>query len=439
MNYTETIDFLFQSLPMFQRVGGVAYNKDLLRTIQMCDYLSNPQNKFTSIHIGGTNGKGSVVHFLGSVLQEHGLKVGYYTSPHYLDFRERIKINGVYIEEDYVVNFVQEHKEKFLSLQLSFFEMTVGMAFSYFADQKVDIALIEVGMGGRLDSTNVIHPIMSIITNISFDHMAYLGNTLPEIAKEKAGIVKRRIPLVVGERQQETTAVFEEKSQSKNANLYFSEDYYRAEFIDQEIQTQGKSRYCVYKGNEIYFENLVLDALGPFQAKNLVTTLCALEHLNAGTNSFSLDKELIEKGLCHVKTNTAFMGRWQVVNDTPLVICESAHNLAGFEMLKRQFLDIQTRKVHFVFGTVSDKDLDSILPFLPSQASYYLSELSIPRSMSISSLSSHFSKGNLSFEVFHSVYEAYLAAFANAKSNNDVVLIGGSIFTVADFLSQHKN
>jgi dihydrofolate synthase / folylpolyglutamate synthase len=439
MNYHETVEFLFQSLPMFQRIGGAAYNKDLLRTIQMCDYLSNPQNKFSSIHIGGTNGKGSVVHFLGSVLQEHGLKVGYYTSPHYLDFRERIKINGKYIEEDYVINFVQENKDKFMGLQLSFFEMTVGMAFSYFADQKVDIALIEVGMGGRLDSTNVIHPLMSIITNISFDHMAYLGSTLPDIAKEKAGIIKRRIPIVLGEKQPETAAVFIDKAMSKHSNLFFAEEYYQAEFIDQEIQTLGKSRYRISKGNEVYFENLELDALGPFQAKNLVTTLCALEQLNIGSNSFTLEKHLIEKGLSKIKANTSFIGRWHVVNDTPLVICESAHNIAGFKLLKNHFFDLQTRKIHFVFGTVSDKDLDSILPFLPTHASYYLSEVNIPRSMGIQVLSSYFSKGNFNFELFDSVYEAFLAAFAEAKRNNDIVLIGGSIFTVADFLSHHTN
>ncbi len=420
---------------MFQRIGAAAYHKDLLRTIQMCDLLSNPQNRFPSIHVGGTNGKGSVVHFLGSVLQEHGLRVGYYTSPHYVDFRERIKINGKYIEEDYVVEFVENYKEQFIKLNLSFFEMTVGMAFSYFSDQRVDIALIEVGMGGRLDSTNIIHPQMSVITNISFDHMAFLGNTLPEIAKEKAGIIKRRIPVIIGEKNQETQSVFLDRAQSKQSKLFFSEDCFQTQFLSQDLSSEGKSYYKVTRDNEIYFEKLALDSLGPFQSKNLTTALCALEQLNLGSNSFSLDKHLIEKGLSNIKANTGFMGRWHIVNDNPLIICESAHNIAGFEMLKKYFFDVQTRKIHFVFGTVADKDLTTILPLLPTNAKYYLSELSIPRTMNISNLASSFSGVQLDIQEFDSVYDSFQSAYANARSNNDIILVGGSIFTVADFLT----
>jgi len=403
MDYQSTLDYLFSQLPMFQRVGASAYKADLNNTIELCKLLHNPQNKFKSIHIAGTNGKGSTSHMLASILQEAGYKVGLYTSPHLKDFRERVKVNGVMITEQDVVDFVIKHQSEFEKINLSFFEWTVGLAFDYFSKQQVDIAVIETGLGGRLDSTNVITPLVSVITNIGKDHTQFLGETLEKIASEKAGIIKVNIPVVIGETQQETKLVFIKKALEKKAKIYFA---------DKILENTYES-----------------DLKGIYQEKNKKTVLAAIQQLvECG---FSISEDNIKKGLLSVVKNTGLLGRWQILSENPLTICDTGHNEAGIKEVLDQIALTKHDKLHFVFGAVNDKEIDSILAMLPKEATYYFCQAKIPRALDVNIL---YEKSK-EFDLNGTKYESVEGAIIHAKSRaliNDLVFIGGSTFVVAE-------
>jgi len=402
MNYQDTLDWMFSQLPMYQRQGAVAFKKDLTNSIAFSKELNFPEKKFKSIHVGGTNGKGSTSHMMASVLQEAGYKVGLYTSPHLKNFTERIRINGIEVPRDYVVNFIDNHK-LFLEQQgLSFFEMTVGMAFNYFAKESVDIAIIEVGLGGRLDSTNIITPEVSVITNIGYDHMQFLGETLPEIAFEKAGIIKASIPVVIGERQKGVEHVFKDKATALNAYIVFASDY------DFQYET---------------------DQLGAYQSKNLKTAVIALRHLG-GLNISDVD---IEKGLKRVFKNTNFKGRWQVLQERPKVICDTAHNKEGLNYISKQLQQEDFDKLHVVLGVVNDKKLDTVLGFFPKNAAYYFCRPDIPRGLDQKELQQKSKEYDLLGDDYESVKAAYKAALNSAKEG-DLVYVGGSTFVVAEVI-----
>ena len=404
MNYQETTEWLFNQLPMFQQQGASAYKKDLSNTIALVNHLNNPENKFKSIHVAGTNGKGSTSSMLASILQEAGCKVGLYTSPHLKDFRERIKINGKEITEDYVVQFVKENKSFFEQNQLSFFEMTVGLAFEYFANEKVDVAIIEVGLGGRLDSTNIITPLVSVITNIGFDHTQFLGNTLELIATEKAGIIKNNIPVVIGECLPETKNVFIDIAHKNNSPIHFAQD------------------------NKI--QDLPCDLLGDYQIQNKKTVLQAIELLN---NHFTISDQAIKQGLLNVVKNTGLLGRWQQLGENPTIICDTAHNAHGLQIVMNQIKKQKFNQLHIVLGVVNDKDLDSILPLFPKNAFYYFCKPTISRGLDTAILKENALEYNLKGTECNSVSEAYALARLEA-SKNDFIYIGGSTFVVAEII-----
>lgn len=404
MTYQETTEWLFNQLPMFQTQGASAYKKDLTNTIALVNHLNNPEKKFKSIHVAGTNGKGSTSSMLASILQEAGYKVGLYTSPHLKDFRERIKINGKKISKKYVVSFVQNNKSFFEEHQLSFFEMTVGLAFQYFADEKVDVAIIEVGMGGRLDSTNIITPLVAVITNIGLDHTQFLGNTLTLIASEKAGIIKQSIPVVIGEYNQETKPVFKNKAQELNAPIYFAQD------------------------NETPY--LPCGLLGDYQQQNIKTVLQAIKIIQ---NYFLISTQHIQNGLLQVIQNTGLFGRWQQLGINPIIVCDTAHNAHGLQIVMNQISKYNFDLLHFILGVVNDKDLESILPLFPKNAKYYFCKPNILRGLDANLLKEHALKYQLNGEVFNSVSEAYEFALATANPD-DFVFIGGSTFVVAEII-----
>ena len=403
MNYRATLDWMFSRLPMYQRQGDSAFKKDLTNIQLFCDHLGNPQNGFKSIHVAGTNGKGSTSHMLASILQESGLKVGLYTSPHLKDFRERIRVNGIPIGEQSVIEFIDSNKAFLENQQLSFFEMTVGMAFDYFADEKVDIAVIEVGLGGRLDSTNIIHPILSVITNIGFDHMQFLGNTLPEIAFEKAGIIKNNTPVVISETQQETKPVFLNKSTSENAPIYFASDE--------------------------KFPDYPCDLQGDYQKKNKAGVLKSIEILRK--LDLKISETAIRKGLEKVVKNTGLKGRWQIVREDPKVICDTAHNKEGLEIVLTQLKREKAENYFFVLGFVKEKNLDEVLALFPKKARYFFCKPDIPRGMDEHELQKKALERGINGQIYPSVKTAYQAALKVA-SKNDVIYVGGSTFVVAE-------
>ena len=413
MNYLETCDWLFNQLPMYQRSGKAAYKADLSNTTLLMNHLSNPQFGFKSVHVAGTNGKGSTSHMIASVLQESGYKVGLYTSPHLTDFRERIKINGEMISENFVIDFVAENKSFFEESHLSFFEMTVGLAFDYFREQQVDIAVVEVGLGGRLDSTNVLLPEVSVITNIDLDHTQFLGNTLEAIAKEKAGIIKANTPVVIGKYQKETASVFQEISESKNTKL---------------ILAYSESNEDLVK----------LDLLGEYQKENSQTAKTVLGCLTQGNTmsgkAFSkIDPNTIKKGLGRVVVNTGLKGRWQVLAKDPLTICDTAHNYSGLSSVMSQLASLNASVLHLVIGIVNDKNLKSLIPLFPENAKYYFCEADTKRALPVEDLESNFAEHNRRGSSYSSVLEAYAAAKMNAEEN-DIIYIGGSTFVVAEVL-----
>jgi len=426
--YKDTLDYLYTQLPMFQRVGPQAFKKDLTNITALCKALDQPQKQFKAIHIAGTNGKGSTAHMLSSVLQETGYSVGLYTSPHYKDFRERIKRNGKLISKKHVVDFVATHKALFEEIQPSFFEITVALAFQYFADQKVDIAIIETGLGGRLDSTNVLHPLLSIITNISLDHQQFLGDTLPEIAGEKAGIIKPGVPVIISEYQEEVATVFKEKAAAVNTTIWFADQEYQIELL---ANTLKYSSYSVTTNDGPQFEELKLGLTGNYQQKNLAGVLKAVEWLAA--NGFQISDKHTLSGLRKVAQNSRMLGRWQVIDTNPITICESAHNAGGLALLKEQ-LQLQSHdQLHFVFGMVNDKHPSKVIPYLPKDATYYFAKANIPRGMDAQELTTIMNAEGLKGNAYKSVKKAFKAARKQAQPN-DLILIGGSIFIVAEVL-----
>ena len=426
MNYNETLNWMFNKLPMYQRIGAAAYKADLNTTIEILNHLGNPQHNFKSIHIAGTNGKGSVSHSLASVFQEAGYKTALYTSPHLRDFRERIRINGEMISEDKVVSFIDKNKQKLEELELSFFEMTVAMAFDYFSKEKVDIAIVEVGMGGRLDSTNVIRPELSLITNISLDHVKFLGENEALIAVEKAGIIKPKTPVVIGETQERSKDVFIEKAKEQNSPIYFADKI--MECRKNETESIEYQDFDIYKNNALYLKNLQYPLLGNYQKKNLATIICALDIVR---DKFNIKDEHILNGLAKVITNTGLMGRWQIINKKPLAIADTGHNVAGINEVVKQLSETKFDKLHFVLSVVNDKDIDGILKLLPDYAEYYFCKADIPRGLDANILAEKAIAVGLKGKVYPSVRQAYESACLNAKEG-DLVFVGGSNFTVAE-------
>ena len=426
MTYKETLDWMFNKLPMYQRIGAAAYKADLNNTIQLLQLLDNPHHNFKSVHVAGTNGKGSTSHMLASVFQEAGYKTGLYTSPHLIDFRERIRINGEMIPEENVVQFIDTYKAKFEAMELSFFEMTVGMAFDYFSKEKVDIAIVEVGMGGRLDSTNLITPELSIITNIDFDHMKFLGDTRAKIAYEKAGIIKPGIPVVIGETHPETEQVFIDKAKEGNSPIYFADQVFDCDKIH--IESNTTQQFDVWKNSELYMEALEIPLMGNYQQKNLTTVMCSLDLLRG---KFDLTEDHIRDGIGKVISNTHLMGRWQILNSDPLTIADTGHNVAGITEVVRQLADMHYEKLHFVLGMVNDKDIESVLQLLPRGADYYFCKADIPRGLDANILAEKAFDMGLRGMVYESVNHAYRSAVNNARFG-DIVFIGGSNFTVAE-------
>ncbi|GAA3784958.1 folylpolyglutamate synthase/dihydrofolate synthase family protein [Corallibacter vietnamensis] len=404
MTYQDTIDWMFSRLPMYQRQGKIAYKADLENTIRLAKHLKNPEKSLHAIHVAGTNGKGSTSHMLASVLQETGFKVGLFTSPHLKDFRERIKVNGRLVSKAFVIGFIKRNKTFLEANKLSFFEMTSGMAFEFFKKQNVDIAVIEVGLGGRLDSTNIITPKVSVITNIGLDHTLFLGNTLKEIAREKAGIIKPQVPVVIGETQEETTPVFKGIAKQNDSSIYFA---------DQLIKKTYES-----------------DLKGSYQQNNIKTVLQTLKILN-GVEHYSISKSSIIKGLNNVVKNTGLQGRWQVIQNTPKVICDTAHNKEGLTYVFSQIKKEPHKSLHIVFGVVNDKDVTSILSLFPKKATYYFCKPNVPRGFDEKKLQSIFLSEGYIGKSYSSVNEAVKTAKETAN-DDDLIFIGGSTFVVAE-------
>lgn len=405
--YQETLDYLYSRLPVFQHIGKAAYKADLNNTIALMSALGNPEKNLKCIHVGGTNGKGSVSSMLAAVFTKHGYKTGLYTSPHLIDFRERIRINGEMIPKENVIQFTEQVKPLIEEISPSFFEITVGMAFDYFRKEQVDIAIIEVGMGGRLDSTNVVSPLLSVITNIGWDHMEFLGDTLAKIAAEKAGIIKPGIPVVVGESHEETKPVFTAKASALESSLTFAGPAPDNWINDCELK-------------------------GIYQKRNLGTLYSAIQVLEH--SGFEFNHELISDALKNVKKISGLKGRWEIIQNNPFVVADTAHNLDGLKLTIEQFLSSQAAQYHFVLGVVNDKDLSKILPLFPEKAKYYFSKPSVMRGLPAQQLQSTAAEYGLSGDVYNDVKSAYKAALQQA-SQNDAIYIGGSTFVVADLLS----
>jgi dihydrofolate synthase/folylpolyglutamate synthase len=432
MTYEEMLDYLYSKLPMFHRIGAAAYKNNLDNTITFCKALDNPENKFRSVHIAGTNGKGSVSHMLSSIFQEAGYKTGLYTSPHLVDFRERIRINGEMISKDWLIQFVEKYDSLIQEISPSFFEVTVAMAFDYFAENKVDIAVIETGLGGRLDSTNVITPELSVITNISYDHQNLLGETLAEIAGEKAGIIKNNIPVVVGMHHIETDLVFIKKTSEQQAKLLFAPDHYQPQhpyYKNGLLEVEYKNE------NSPELINISSPLAGHYQLENFATVLQAVELLN--DSGFKISKAHIVSGIKNVKINTGLRGRWEILGENPLIICDVAHNEAGLKSVFAQVASMPHENLHIVYGMVKDKDITKALSLLPKDATYYFTQPDLPRALEVNELYNEATKMGLHGSVNKTVAMAYDAAVAKAASN-DIVIIVGSIFVAAEVLGRDK-
>ena len=434
MRYQETIDYLYTRLPMFSRIGAAAIKPNLDNTIAICKFLGHPEKKIKTIHIAGTNGKGSTSHMLASIFQEAGYKTGLYTSPHLYDFRERIKVNGQMCPQDFVIDFTNKVKPCIEKIEPSFFEITVGMAFDYFVQEKVDIAIIETGLGGRLDSTNVIEPELSIITNIGFDHMALLGNTLEAIASEKAGIIKKDTPVVIGTLDTATKKVFEDKANKENAPIYFAEDF--IEFISFQNNWQN----ALFEFNQpmihlldapLFPKNFTIECDLPakYQAKNLKAVLVAAQLLS--TMGWKLTSGKVMKALSQIKKNNGLMGRWECIQESPRVILDVAHNEHGVHALLEQLASLHYQQLHIVTGMVKDKDIQAVLQLLPKNALYYFTQSHIPRALPVHELAVQASVLGLNGHSFEDVNIALKGAIKNANLN-DLILVIGSIFLVAE-------
>lgn len=432
MNYTQTLEYLYAQLPMFHRVGGQAYKANLDNTIALCNLLNNPQNTFRTIHVTGTNGKGSVSHILASILQTAGHRTGLYTSPHLKDFRERIRVNGKKIPSGSVAGFINRYRDNIEKIKPSFFELTVGMAFDYFRHQQVDIAVIEVGMGGRLDSTNIIHPILSVITNVGYDHTQFLGNTLDKIAVEKAGIIKSGIPVVIGETDINTQRIFINTAEENQSEIVFADQLFSVNHHQLTGTRQNKRKFEVYKDNSSYINGLVLPLAGQYQCKNILTVLAACEQLKK--YGYSLPESAVLKGTRNVIKNTGLQGRWQVIGTRPLIICDTGHNESGLLEVIGQIATTPHKHLHFVFGVVKDKNLDPILALLPENATYYFCQPDIPRAMDSFLLEYEAHKAGLKGARYASVSDALTAAKKSAALD-DLIFVGGSTFVVAEVVN----
>jgi dihydrofolate synthase / folylpolyglutamate synthase len=426
MTYEQTIAYLYEKLPVFHRIGKQAYKADLSNTLALCNHLDNPHQKFKTIHVAGTNGKGSTSHYLAAILQSAGYKTGLYTSPHLKSFTERIRINGEPIPENKVVEFVESNQSFIEDLQPSFFELSVGMAFDYFAKEKVDIAVIEVGLGGRLDSTNIITPILSIITNISFDHTDILGDTLPKIAFEKAGIIKPNIPVVISERNVETESVFIEKAKLENAPIYFGSDKYQVNYFEQKAFELDVE--ILNKQNN---ENVKISSqlVGKYQIKNIIGVLNTVDVLNEA--DYSISAEQIQEGFSKVIDLTSLKGRWQILSETPTVLCDTAHNVGGITLVLENLTKVKYNQLWMILGFVSDKDISTILSLLPKEANYIFSQANIQRALPANQLLEKAKFYNLNGKVISDINQAI--EYAKSISNiNDFIYVGGSTFIVAE-------
>ena len=410
MNYQDTLQYLYNSTPVFERVGASAYKEGLSNTLALDEHFEHPHTKYKTIHVAGTNGKGSCSHTIAAILQAEGFRVGLYTSPHVIDFGERIKVNGECISKEYVVDFVEKERHFFEPLHPSFFEITTAMAFKYFADMQIDIAVIEVGLGGRLDCTNIISPILSIITNISLDHTQFLGDTLEKIASEKAGVIKQGVPVVIGETTPETRNVFERKAQEMKAPIFMAEEC--------DIPAEWDCEY---------------ELKGLYQQKNKQTILCAMSHLPLEISTTS-----IKEGLTHVVELTGLMGRWQKIQERPTVICDTGHNVGGWKYLSEQIKNQPCKHLHIVFGMVDDKDIDTVMDMLPTNATYYFTQAQTKRAIPANIVKNKgIEHGLIGFDYPH-VADAYKAAMQHAHED-DFVFVGGSSYVVADFLATYDN
>lgn len=428
MTYPKTLDFLYSKLPMFTRVGAVAFKKNLHNTIALCNALNNPQNKYKTLHIAGTNGKGSTSHMLAAVLQEAGYKTGLYTSPHLKDFRERIRVNGKMASKAFVQAFVKSQKQLIETIEPSFFEVTVAMAFDYFAQEQVDIAVIEVGLGGRLDSTNIITPELSVITNISLDHTNILGDTLPEIAFEKAGIIKKNIPVVIGESHPETQPVFIQKATAENAPIYFADTHLHV------ANSHQKGQHLVIdvlEGANVIFTQLALDLTGTYQLKNVLNVIESVIQLRK--QGYTISDAAVYKALKNVKKLTGLQGRWQTISKNPLVICDTGHNKAGITEVMQNIKNTPHQRLHLVIGMVKDKDISGVLALLPKDAIYYFCQPQLERALAANELAQQAAVFGLKGKAYNNV----ALALADAKQNagpKDLVFVGGSTFVVAEMI-----
>ena len=429
MNYEQTKEFLYSWLPVFHRQGASAYKANLDSTIRFMTALQHPENKFKSIHVAGTNGKGSSSHILASIMREYGLRTGLHTSPHLRDLTERIVVNGKQASKNYVIQFVKTNEKIIKEISPSFFEMMVAMAFNYFANN-VDIAVIEVGMGGRLDSTNIITPEVSLITNISFDHTQFLGDTLEKIAGEKAGIIKRNIPVVVSQTQKETKEVFEMKAKEMNSKIYFADQ--RLSVKNDRLEN-GFLVMDIYKDNKLYIDNLQCGLTGDYQKKNILGVIQTIEALNE-TGKYKITKENIKNGVKNVQKNFTLMGRWQTLSTNPLTICDTGHNEDGLHYVLSQLNSMKKNSLHFVFGVVNDKDIDTEMKMLPKDAIYYLCKADIPRGLDVNVLAEKFSAYSMQYSVYPSVKDALKQAQKDALKTKGMVFVGGSTYTVAEIV-----
>ncbi len=431
MNYQETCDYLYSQMPMFERQGASGYKEGLGNSLALDEHFNHPHSAYATIHVGGTNGKGSVSHTLAAILQACGYRVGLYTSPHLVDFRERIRVNGIPVSEQYVVDFVERERAFFEPLHPSFFELTTAMAFKYFRDRNIDIAVVEVGLGGRLDCTNIITPVVSVITNISFDHTQFLGDTLKKIAAEKAGIIKEGVPVVIGENIPETRPVFMAKAREMGAGILFAED--SPEVVSAEMLGEGGMHYVTRHMGE-----LDGDLGGIYQQKNLNTVCHTLKVLEQqGFLSLQqADCPEVKEGIRNVIGSTGLMGRWQTVKDVPRVVCDTGHNVGGWVYISRQLSMVKCRQMHIIFGMVDDKDLQSVLRLLPKEALYYFTKADTKRAVNEHVILVSATKLGLKGNPYHTVSEAYSAALEQA-GHDDFIFVGGSSYVVGDFLKEN--
>ena len=425
MNYKETTEYLFRSTPVFEHVGASAYKEGLETTLSLDDYFGHPHRQYLTIHVAGTNGKGSVSHTLAAILQQKGLKVGLFTSPHLVDFRERIRVNGTPVSEQYVVDFVADHRHFFEPLHPSFFELTTAMAFRYFAEQAVDIAVVEVGLGGRLDCTNIISPILSVITNISSDHTEFLGDTLAKIATEKAGIIKEKTPVVIGEYNAETKPVFIQKSTVSSAKIVFAQD-------EKLIISARENDFGGIDYDTADYGRLSSPLGGDCQRHNTATILAALRVLNE--SGMAIESEAVRRGFEEVNTLTGLMGRWQRLSDRPLVICDTGHNVAGWQYLSQQIARQKSAVKRIIFGMVDDKDFETVMKMLPKDAVYYFTQASTHRALPVERIAEEGKRNALEGKSYLNVEAAYKAALSDCLPD-DFIFVGGSSYVVADLLS----